>query len=99
VKRSNTTRWSRAAAIVVIAAVLPACAAGGYNAGALRRHLVDAGVSPAAADCVVLHMGPRFGDERLSARTDPTAAEFRAERALLRTCGVRLGARQPLTGD
>ena len=88
--RSDSKRFGRAGLIVAIGALCAACAAGGYDAGAVRRHLVDAGLSPKAADCVVLHMGPRFGEDRLSARADPTAAELAAERALLRTCGVKL---------
>jgi hypothetical protein len=85
-------RFRRAGLIVAIGALCSACAAGGYDAGAVRRHLVKAGLSQEAADCVVLHMGPRFGDERLGARADPTAAEIAAERALMRTCGVKLPA-------
>jgi hypothetical protein len=88
--RSDSKRFRRAGLIVAIGALCAACASGGYNAGAVRRHLVEAGLSPAAADCVVLHMGPRFGEDRLGARADPTAAEIAAERALLRTCGVKL---------
>jgi hypothetical protein len=90
--RSDSKRLRRAGLIVAIGALCAACAAGGYDAGAVRRHLIDAGVSPAAADCVVLHMGPRFGEERLGARADPSAAEIAAERALMRTCGVKLSA-------
>ena len=86
--RSETFR--RAALIVAIAALCAACALSGYDAGAVRRHLIDAGLSPAAADCVVLHMGPRFGDDRLGARATPSAAELAAERALMRACGVKL---------
>jgi len=82
----------RAGLIVVIGMLLSACAASGYDAGGVRRHLVDAGVSPRAADCVVLRMGPRFGDERLGARAEPSAKEVEAERVLLRTCGVRVPA-------
>jgi hypothetical protein len=91
--RSDLKRFRRAGLIVVIGALCAGCAASGYDAGALRRHLLDAGVSPAAADCVVLHMGPRFGVERLGARANPSAAEFAAVRALMRTCGVKLNAR------
>jgi len=83
-------RFRRAAPIVAIAALCAACAASGYDAGSVRRHLVAAGVSPAAADCVVLHMGPRFGEARLGARAAPSAKELAAERALLRACGVTL---------
>ena len=91
--RSDAKGFRRAVLIVAISALCAACAASGYDAGAVRRHLVEAGVSPEAADCVVLHMGPRIGDERLGARADPTAAEIAAERALMRTCGVKLPAR------
>ena len=90
--RSDSKRLRRAGLIVAISALCAACAAGGYDAGAVRRHLVEAGLSPEAADCVVLRMGPRFGDERLAARADPTAAEIAAERALMRSCGVKLAA-------
>ena len=88
--RSDSKRFRRAGLIVAIAVLGAGCAAGGYDAGAVRRHLVDAGLSPAAANCVVLHMGPRFGDDRLAARADPTAAEIAAERALMRACEVKL---------
>jgi hypothetical protein len=83
-------RFRRAALIVVIGALCAACAAGGYDTGAVRRHLVKAGLTPSQADCVVLHMGPRFGDQRLGARSAPSAAELKAERALMRACGVKL---------
>ncbi len=44
--RSDEKRLRRAALIVAIGALLTGCAAGGYDAGAARRHLVDAGVGP-----------------------------------------------------
>ena len=78
----------RAGLIVVIATFASGCAASSYGAGALKRHLVAAGVAPAAAECVVGHMVSRFGDIRLAARADASAAELKAERAILRRCGV-----------
>jgi hypothetical protein len=86
--RSDEQRFRRAAVIVAIGTLLAGCAASGYNADATRRHLVDAGVSPEAADCVVLHMGPRFGDDRLGAHIDVTSSEREAMRELLRTCNA-----------
>jgi hypothetical protein len=86
--RSEEKWFRRAGSIVAIGLLLTGCAAGGYHAGSVRRHLIDAGVSPKAADCVVLHMGPRFGDERLGAHTEATNLEIEAMRALLKTCGV-----------
>jgi hypothetical protein len=83
--RSDEKRLRRAALIVAIGALLTGCAAGGYDAGAARRHLVDAGVPPAAADCVVLGMG-RFGDERLGLHTEASSDERQAMRELLETC-------------
>jgi len=83
----------RAGLIVVIGMLLSACAASGYDAGGVRRHLVDAGVSPRAADCVVLRMGPVFGDERLGAHTEVNDSEVAAMRKLLRRCGVNVDAR------
>jgi hypothetical protein len=75
--------------IVLIAVSVSGCAASGYDAAALKSHLIDAGLSGAAATCVVDRMSPRFGDARLGAHADPTAAELDAERALLKACGVR----------
>ena len=91
--RSEMKRFRRAGLIVAIGALLTGCAASGYDAGAVRRHLVDAGVSPKAADCVVLHMGPRFGDERLGAHTEATSSERKAMRDLLETCDASVEAR------
>jgi hypothetical protein len=90
--RSDEQRFRRAALIVAIGALLTGCAAGGYDAGAARRHLVDAGVSTKAADCVVLGMGPRFGDQRLGAHTEATSGERKAMRELLEACDARVGA-------
>jgi hypothetical protein len=80
---------ARAAVIVLIATAVSGCAASGYDAGALKSRLVSAGLSRAAATCVVDHMGPRFGDTRLGVHGDPTPAELKAERALLKACGVK----------
>jgi hypothetical protein len=93
VMRSDEKRFRRAGLIVAIGALLTGCAAGGYNAGSVRSHLVDAGVSPKAADCVVLRMGPVFGDERLGAHTEVNDSEVAAMRKLLRRCGVNVDAR------
>jgi len=79
----------RAATIVVIALSVSGCTARGYDPATLRTHLIDVGLSRHAAACVVDHMGPQFGDARLGARTDPTAAELNAQRKLLKACGVR----------
>jgi len=92
VTRSDKRRF-RAGLIVVIGVLLTGCAAGGYNPGSVRRHLVGAGVSPKAADCVVLHLGPRIGEARLAAHTEPTSAEIAAMRELLQTCGVKVASR------
>jgi hypothetical protein len=89
--RSDEQRFRRAAVIVAIGVLLTGCAAGGYDTGTTRRHLVDAGVSPEAADCMVLHMGPRFGDERLGANIDATSREREVMRELLETCNARDG--------
>jgi hypothetical protein len=88
--RSDQKRFRRAGLIVAIGASLTGCAAGGYDAGAVRSHLIDAGVSPKAADCVVLHMGPRFGDKRLGAHIDASSDERAAMRELLETCNARV---------
>jgi hypothetical protein len=81
---------ARAAMIVLIATLVSGCAASGYDAGALKGRLVSAGLSRAEATCVVDHMGPRFGDTRLGVHGDPSAAELKAERALLKACGVKI---------
>jgi hypothetical protein len=70
-----------------------ACAAGGYNADSLHDRLVKAGLRPSQATCVIDAMVAKFGEQQLNARTDPIAAEIRAERKLLQKCGVR-GSRQ-----
>jgi hypothetical protein len=90
--RSDEKWFRRAAPIVAIGLVLTGCAAGGYDATAVRRHLVGAGVDPEAADCVVLHLGPVIGDERLGVHTEATSAEIAAMRKLLKTCHVRARA-------
>jgi hypothetical protein len=91
--RSDEKWLRRAGPIVAIGVLLTGCAAGGYNAGSVRRHLVDAGVSPKAADCVVLHLGPLIGDERLSTHDKANSAEIAAVRKLLQTCDVKVSAR------
>jgi hypothetical protein len=78
----------RTVVIVLIAALPSGCAAGGYNAGSLHRRLVHAGLQPAQATCVIDKMVKRFGDAQLNVRTAPIEAEIRAERTLLRACGV-----------
>jgi hypothetical protein len=87
--RSGGKRLRRAGLIVAIGALLTGCAAGGYNASSVRSHLVDAGLSAKAADCVVRHMGPLFGDVRLGAHDEAKSGEVAAMRKLLRSCGVR----------
>ncbi len=91
--RSGEKPFRRAGLIVAIGALLTGCAASGYNANSVRRHLVAAGVSPKVADCVVLHMGPRFGDVRLGSHDAVKSGELKAMRALLETCGVRVSTR------
>ena len=91
--RSDEQRFRRAALIVAIGALLTGCAAGSYNADATRSHLVDAGISQKAADCVVLGMVPRFGEERLGAHTEATSAERKAMRELLASCDATVAAR------
>ena len=79
--------------IVLTAILASGCAAAGYEPGALQQHLVDLGVAPARAKCVVDRMTDEFGDTRLGARADASAAEVKAERAVLARCGV--GATRP----
>jgi hypothetical protein len=81
----------RAATIVLSAALATGCAVGGYDSGALQRHLVAAGIPARQAACVVDRMGPRFGADRLSSRSRPFADELKAERALLKACGAKAG--------
>ena len=75
--------------IVLIGALASGCAAGGYNADSLHDRLVNAGLRPAQATCVIDAMVDEFGDDQLNARTDPIAAEIRAERKVLTKCGVK----------
>jgi hypothetical protein len=76
-------------ASVVIGGLLSGCAAGGYNAGSLEHRLEKAGLSSRQATCVLDRMVARFGETELNARTEPIVEEIRAERTLLRRCGVR----------
>jgi hypothetical protein len=75
--------------IVLTALLASGCAAGGYNTDSLHDRLVDAGVPPARATCVIDAMVDEFGHDQLNARTAPIAAEINAERELLRKCKVR----------
>lgn len=72
--------------IVLIAVLTSACAAGGYDADSLHDRLVQAGMRPAQATCVIDAMVDKFGDDPLNARVAPIAAEIRAEHRLIRTC-------------
>lgn len=78
----------RVSVIVLSAVLASACAAGGYSTGALRSRLVDAGLRPEQATCVLDKMVERFGRAQLNARAAPIVAELRAEKTLLRACGV-----------
>jgi hypothetical protein len=81
---------ARARAVLIVLTVFLAsgCAAGGYNADSLHDRLVEAGVRPARATCVIDAMVDKFGHDQLNARTAPIAAEINAERKLLRKCKV-----------
>lgn len=79
----------RLGAIVLTGFFASGCAMGGYDPGALRSHLVAAGVTPAQAKCVVDGMTEKFGDNRLGGRADATGAELKLQRAILRRCGVK----------
>jgi hypothetical protein len=85
----------RAAMIVLSASLASGCAAHGYSAPAAQHHLVAVGVSPKAAACVVKHMGPRFGADRLNTRARPDPDELKAEQVLLKACGVTLTGSGP----
>jgi len=80
----------RLGAIVLIGTLAAGCAAETKNARALQRSLVSIGVSPAVAKCVVDGMSNTFGDRRLGAHEAPTAAEIRAQKALVRKCEVQV---------
>jgi hypothetical protein len=82
-------RWFRVGAIVLIGVFASGCAESGYNPGALQRHLVNAGESPAVAKCVVNSMTAKFGVPHLGGRADPTKDELDAQRALMKKCGAR----------
>ena len=81
--------------IVLIGVLASGCAAGGYNAETLRDRLVDAGLRPSQATCVIDAMVHRFGERQLNAHKDPNATEIQEERRLLRKCGVDGGAVKP----
>jgi hypothetical protein len=74
--------------IVLSAAVITGCAAGSPTKSSLERRLVGVGLKPAQATCVLDKMTAKFGPASLTARADPIAAETRAEKVLLRACGV-----------
>ena len=77
--------------IVLSASLVTGCAASGYNAAAAQQHLVSAGVSRKDAACIVGRMDPRFGVDRLNARERPDPDELKAERAIVKACGVETG--------
>jgi hypothetical protein len=80
----------RAAMIVLSASLVSGCAVSGYSASAAQQHLVSAGVSRKAATCVVGRMGHLFGADRLNVRERPDPVELKAERAILKGCGVKV---------
>jgi len=80
----------RLGAIVLIGTFAAGCTAGGYAPNTLQGRLVEAGVAPAAAKCVIQGMTKKFGTQILSARVEPSAPEINAERVILRRCQVKL---------
>jgi len=74
--------------IVLIGALASGCAAGGYNADSLHNRLVNAGLRPSQATCVINEMVRKFGKDQLNVRKDPIPAEIQAERMVLRKCGA-----------
>ena len=80
----------RLGAIVLIGTLAAGCAAETKNARTLQKSLVSIGVSRAVAKCVVDGMTETFGDRRLGAQEAPTAAEIRAQKILVRKCGVKV---------
>jgi hypothetical protein len=82
------------ATIVLSAALATGCAAGGPDKTTLETRLVQAGVKPKQAACVLDKMVDKFGPASLTARAAPIAAETRAETALLRACGVATSPRR-----
>ena len=55
------------AGAVLLGVVGTACANPGYDPGSTRRDLVEAGLTPTQAACVVRAMDRRFGEQRLNA--------------------------------
>ena len=82
----------RLGAIVLIGMFASGCTAGGYAPGTLQSGLVEAGVAPTAAKCVIQGMTEKFGTQILGARVDPSVQEVDAERVILRRCRVKLKA-------
>ena len=81
----------RAGLIVLIAISAAGCATGSYDPNKLERRLESTGVSRAAAKCVMAKMTAKFGEPRLGGRENPSPEELKAERLLLRECGVKPG--------
>ncbi len=76
----------RLGAIVLIGTFAGGCAAGGYEPASLKRELVEVGVTPEVADCVVEGMTKKFGPNILGGRVEPTAEERNAQRKIISAC-------------
>lgn len=78
----------------LVAAVAAGCASPGYDPASLRADLVEAGLSPDEARCVVREVERRIGVERLGAREEPAPDEREQFAAVIAGCvSERPGAR------
>jgi hypothetical protein len=78
----------RAWPIVLIALLAAGCATSGYDAGSLRSRLVDAGVDPARAGCLVTRLEHRLGPQALGSHARARPSDVALVRTLERQCRV-----------
>ena len=76
------------AAALLVGVAGTACANPGYDGSSTRRELVDAGLTPTQATCVVGAMERRFGAQRLDAHDVLKASERERFAAILEACDV-----------
>jgi hypothetical protein len=82
-------RSRRALIAVAVSALLAAgCASSGFDADSLRDDLVDTGMSPDEATCVVEGMQDHFSPQQLGAHVDANDEQRAAQRRIMAECEV-----------
>ena len=85
----RTSVRGRFLALVVLGGVLaPGCASDGYTEASTEAKLIDAGLTPEEADCVVDGREKRIGANRLGGRDEPSASQRERMTQILEQCGV-----------